>query len=209
MDRMDLLSVLLKTLLGKNALGALAKKTGLTSAALKKLIPLALPLLIKFLTKNASTENGALSLLTALGQHKDQKSLPEQIAAADETDGGKILGHIFGGDKDSVVEQLAAGSGLGKADVGKALGAIAPALLCILGIAAGKASGKTESKPADKPAPAVDLSDGLDFSDLVGLLGGGKPTGLLGGLFGKKPKQEKDDALNGNALLTALLGMMK
>ena len=195
---MDLLNVLLKALLGKSALDALAKKTGLTSASLKKLIPLALPLLIKFLTKNASSESGALSLLGALGQHSGQKALPEQISAADETDGGKILGHIFGKDQDDVLSQLASGAGLGKEQVGKALGALAPALLNVLSTATGKVSGK------------VDLADGLDLSDLVGLLGGGKTSGgLLGGLFGKKPKQEKDDALNGNALLQALLGAKK
>ena len=194
---MDLLNVLLKALLGKTTLDALAKKTGLTSASLKKLIPLALPLLIKFLTETASTESGALSLLGALGQHSGQKALPEQISTADETDGGKILGHILGKDQDDVLSQLASGAGLGKEQVGKALGALAPALLNVLSNATGKVSGK------------VDLSDGLDLSDLVGLLGGGKTSGGLLGLFGKKPKQEKDDALNGNALLQALLGAKK
>ena len=84
---MNLLSILLKTLLGKNTLSALAKKCGLTPAKLNKLIPLALPLLIKYLTSNASNQTGALSLLGALGQHNTAKALPEQIAEADPEDG--------------------------------------------------------------------------------------------------------------------------
>ena len=161
---MNLLNVLLKTLLGDSSLSALMEKTGLSAAKLKKLIPQALPLLLKYLTGNASTEGGALSLLGALGQHSGTKALHDQIAEADETEGGKILGHIFGKDNDSALK------------------------------------GK------------VDLSDGLDFSDLVGLLGGGKTSsGGLGGLFGfgKNRKAAKDNALNGNDLLTSLMSFMK
>ena len=43
---MNLLSVLLKTLMADGAISALAKKTGIGSAALKKLLPLAIPLQI-------------------------------------------------------------------------------------------------------------------------------------------------------------------
>ncbi len=197
---MNLLNVLLKTLLGDSSLAALMKKTGLSAAKLKKLIPLAVPLLLKYLTGNASTEGGALSLLGALGQHSGTKALPAQIAEADETDGGKILGHIFGKDNDAAVQDLAKKTGMTGAEVSKALGSLAPALLNILGSAAGSLKGK------------VDLSDGLDFSDLVGLLGGGKTaSGGLGGLFGfgKNRKAAKDNALNGNDLLNSLLSFMK
>jgi hypothetical protein len=197
---MNLLNVLLKTLLGDSSLSALMEKTGLSAAKLKKLIPQALPLLLKYLTGNASTEGGALSLLGALGQHGGTKALPAQITEADEADGGKILGHIFGKDSGAAVQDLAKKTGLTGAEVSKALGSLAPALLNILGSAANSLKGK------------VDLSDGLDFSDLVGLLGGGKTSsGGLGGLFGfgKNRKAAKDNALNGNDLLTSLLSFMK
>ena len=105
---MNLLAILLKTLLSKNTLSALAKKTGLTPAKLKKLIPLALPLLLKYLTGNASTQSGALSLLGALGQHNTAKALPEQIAEADPEDGSKILGHIFGKNAEPEIEAISA-----------------------------------------------------------------------------------------------------
>jgi hypothetical protein len=195
---MNLLSVLLKSLLGDSTLAALVKKTGLSAGKLKKLIPLALPLLLKFLTGNASSQSGALSLLGALGQHNNAKSLPDQIAEADETDGGKILGHILGDNSDAAIAELSRKSGLPGADVSKALGSIAPALLSSLSSATNSAKKK------------VDLSDGLDLSDLSALLGGGKrKTGLLGGLFGGSSKKaEKDDALNGNALLQSLVSFM-
>ena len=64
----------------------------------------------------------------------------------------------------------------------------------------------------------VDLSDGLDLGEVLTLLAGAnakpepepKPAGLLGALFGKKKpaaKEEKDEAVNGAALLQALLAL--
>ena len=195
---MNLLAILLKTLLSKNTLSALAKKTGLTPAKLKKLIPLALPLLLKYLTGNASTQSGALSLLGALGQHNTAKALPEQIAEADAEDGSKILGHIFGKNAETELTALAGESGLSGKEVNTALDSIAPVLLSSLNTAASSAKKKK-----------VDLSDGLDLSDVMALLGGGNSGGsLLSGLFGGKKPAEKDDGLNGNALLQTLLELM-
>ena len=193
---MNLLAILLKTLLSKNTLSALAKKTGLTAAKLKKLIPLALPLLLKYLTSNASSQSGALSLLGALGQHNTAKALPEQIAEADVEDGSKILGHIFGKNAESEITALASQSGLSGKEVNTALDSIAPVLLSSLNTAASSAKKK------------VDLSDGLDLSEVMTLLGGGSGGSLLGGLFGGKKPSVKDDGLNGNTLLQSLLQLM-
>ena len=198
---MNLLGILLKALLSEGALKALAKKTGLGPKQLKKLLPLAVPLLIKMLTKNASEKDGALSLLGALTQHTSKKSMEEQIEEADTEDGGKIIGHILGKEKDQSLLTLSNQSGLSQQQVSSVLSGIAPALLSGLSMAAGGGnSGK------------VDLSDGLDLGEVLVLLSGGsapkpqpKPN-LLGSLFGKKPaKEEEDVSLNGAALLQALL----
>ena len=123
---MNLLSLLLKSLLTDSSISALAKKTGLNASSLKKLIPLAIPLLLKFLTKNASNESGALSLLGALSQHTNQKALSDQIDEADTEDGGKIINHIFGSESEDVTNQLALESGMSQRDVSSALAGIAP-----------------------------------------------------------------------------------
>ena len=198
---MNLLSILLKSLLADASLSALAKKTGLSGAVLKKLLPLAIPLLLKALTNNAASQNGVQSLLGALTQHTSKKSMEEQIEEADTEDGGKIIGHILGKEKDQSLLTLSNQSGLSQQQVSSVLSGIAPALLSGLSMAAGGGnSGK------------VDLSDGLDLGEVLVLLSGGsapkpqpKPS-LLGSLFGKKPaKEEEDVSLNGAALLQALL----
>ena len=203
---MNLLGVILKALLADGALKALARKTGLKEKQLKKLLPLALPLLLKMLTRNASEKEGAVSLLGALTQHTSKKTMQQQIAEADTADGAKIIGHILGKEKDASLLTLSNQSGLSQQQVSSVLSGIAPALLSVLSAASGSAAGK------------VDLSDGLDLSDIVAMLGGAKPGpvsakpqggGLLGALLGKKKKQEQkaeqDAALNGATLLSLLL----
>ena len=218
---MNLLNILLKSLLADASLSALAKKTGLSGAVLKKLLPLAIPLLLKALTNNAASQNGVQSLLGALTQHTSTKSMPEQIAEADLEDGGKILGHILGGSAASELNGLAAQTGLSTAQVSTALSGIAPALLSGL-------SAATHGNAAS--AGKVDLSDGLDLGNVMAMLGGTSQSaspvgGLLGSLLGGQSSaspmggllgsllgsgvQENDNSLNGNALLGALLGAMK
>ena len=197
---MNLLGILLKALLSEGALKALAKKTGLNSKQLKKVLPLAVPLLLKMLTKNASDKDGALSLLGALTQHTSKKTMAQQIEEADTDDGAKIIGHILGKESQSSLLSLSGQSGLSQQEVSSVLSGIAPALLS--GLSAATAS-------AGSSAGKVDLSDGLDLSDVVAMLGGAKPepVSLLGSLFGKKKpvKEEKDAGLNGATLLQLLL----
>ena len=218
---MNLLNVLLKSLLTDSAVTALAKKTGLSSAMLKKLLPLAIPLLLKALTNNASSQSGVQSLLGALTQHTSTKSMPEQISDADLVDGSKILGHILGSAAPSEYQNLAAQTGLSASQVSSALSGIAPALL----------SGLSAATASSGAAGKVDLSDGLDLGDVMAMLGGGQAAsspagGLLGSLLGGSQGsaspvggllgsllgggiQESDNSLNGNALMSALLGAMK
>ena len=192
---MNLLSLLLKSMLTDSSLSAMAKKTGLSAVVLKKLIPLASPLLIKFMTNNASSQSGALSLLGALGQHTNKKSIADQIAEADTEDGSKIIGHIFGNQQSDVVSSLAQQAGLSTGDVSSALAGIAPAVLSGLSAATYSAS--------HSAAGQVNLSDGLDLSELMTLFGGqSQPPsmGMLSGLFGG------GSSSLGGGLLGSLLG---
>ena len=194
---MDLLSVLLKAFLSDKAIKALAKKTGIDSKSIKTFLPLAVPFLIKMLTNNASSKEGASSLLEALTQHTGTEPIDKQIENADT-----IIGHIFGSKKDEDLALLSDESSLDKNAVSGLLSTIAPSLLTALSAAtkSGKKSGK-KSK--------VDLSDGLDLSDVLAMLGGDTPDmgDVLGGLFGGGKKSKKDDASSGLSLLSSLLGL--
>ena len=52
---MNLLGLLLAALTAKNSLAQIAKKTGLSEKKIKKLMMIAVPVLLKYLTQNASS----------------------------------------------------------------------------------------------------------------------------------------------------------
>ena len=118
---MSLLSLLTGSLSSQSSVDSLAKKTGLSSAAAKAIVAAAVPILIKSLTKNASSKEGASSLLGALMNHKNTKPIAQQIDEADVDDGGKIVNHIFGNNKTDVLSQLASQTGMDSNQVASAL----------------------------------------------------------------------------------------
>ena len=128
-ENMNLLSLLLGSMMTQSSVNNLSGKTGTSQSAIMRLLPLAIPILIKYLTKNAQSQQGALSLLGALTQHKNTNSMELQLADADADDGNKILNHILGGNYGSVMNQLAGQSGMSEDQVSSVLSNIAPALL--------------------------------------------------------------------------------
>ena len=196
---MNLLQLLLSTLTSQSSVNTVSKKTGANSKLTSKLLLVAIPLLIKYMTKNASKKTGAQSLLSALGQHTQTTSMTQQIQDADEDDGAKIIDHILGKDKNKVVNSLASETGLTSNQVSSTLSNIAPALLSGLSAATTSANNKK---------PGVDLSDGLDFGDLMGLFGGSSnnaASSLLGTLMGGGQQQTQQSNGMGD-ILGALLG---
>ena len=221
---MSLLSLLTQSMSSQSSVNSLAKKTGISDAAAKMIVSAAIPLLLKSLTKNASSQNGAASLLGALGQHTSTKALPQQIEEADTEDGTKIIGHIFGDSKDDVVNQLSQQTGLDSSQVSSVLGNMAPALLS--SISAATAASQTGQKPQQKPeqlqniniAPAQTEQPVQSLgSSPVQSLGGSQQQssgglgGLLSGLFGggssEAPQQaQQQEAPSGLGLLGSLMG---
>ncbi|MBQ1311805.1 MAG: DUF937 domain-containing protein, partial [Blautia sp.] len=65
---MDLTNVLLNGMTSKTALDSISRKTGGSQDQISGLISSALPLLMSAVTQNASTQEGASSLLGALSQ---------------------------------------------------------------------------------------------------------------------------------------------
>ncbi|MBQ7447054.1 MAG: DUF937 domain-containing protein [Eubacterium sp.] len=217
---MNLFQMLQGSMTTESSVNTLTEKTGASSKQISMLIAIALPILIKMMTKNASSQSGAQSLANALTQHNSKKDMAHQITNADEEDGQKILGHILGGQSSDILSSLSSETGMSQSQVSTALSSMAPALMSGVSAAATHTSG-------------VDLSDGLDLSDVMGmfggstgssssagglgmlgsLLGGGSGGGLLGGLLGGAGAQasgkEDNSQMDGSALLQALSAFMK
>ncbi len=207
---MNLLQLLLGTLTSNDSVSSVSKKTGVSSKTTSKLLMMAIPLLISYMTKNASKKTGAQSLLSALGQHTSQATVQEQVAKADEDDGAKIIAHILGQDQNTVLANLANQTGLTSGQVNSVLSNIAPALLNSLGTATNTAAKK--KKPAAATTSGVNLADGIDLSDIMGLLGGTQSstntaTDLLGSLLGTTTSNKKKKTQS-TPDLTGLLGSL-
>lgn len=204
----NLLQVLLSSFTNQSSVDATSRKTGVKGVSVLTILSYALPLIIKFMTKNASNTNGAQSLLGALTQHRSTKAMPEQIAEADVNDGAAIMRHIFGDSEQSAVEEIATKANVPAADVTSVLASIAPTLLSSLSAAA-----TAGSQAQANQKKGVDLSDGLDVSDLAAIFqstqSGSGIGGILGTLLGGTTQQSASAKDDGTALLSSLLSLMK
>ena len=166
---MNLLGLLMQTMLSQSSVNSVSGKTGLSDKQIKKLMLIAIPLLLKYMTGNASQGSGALSLLSALSQHTSKKSMDVQLNEADTADGSKIIGHILGNDEKKVTGDLAAQTGMDADQIRKVLAVIAPALMSGVSEAATTASA-APAAPQQAAAPSLSLNPGAGiFGSLLGL----------------------------------------
>ncbi|AXH97945.1 DUF937 domain-containing protein [Ornithinimicrobium avium] len=179
----------------------LARAVGEDEATTRKAVQAALPALLGGLSANANDQTGARSLLDALGQHQNSLADDVRLDAVDPADGEKILGHVFGGNTDAVVNQLGGLGGGGQMGglVRKLLPLLAPIVLSWLAKQVGGAMGgqgaprggaPTTSQPdgplgQGRPDPAAGSAaqdGGIDpTSVLQDVLGG-----ALGGVTGRQ-----------------------
>ena len=194
---MNLLQLLLGAMTTQSSVGSVSGKTGLSNKQIQKLMMLAIPLLLKYMTGNAtSSGSGALSLLGALSQHTNKKDMAQQLNDADEDDGGKIIGHILGNNEKKVEQDLAAQTGLNETQIKQVLSIMAPALMS--GVSEAATASAASGKPVAAAAPASPL-EALAGSGIFGaLFGGGKKNDSAN-------QKENDGAADGTALLQALL----
>lgn len=166
---MDIQKIIVDTIAATPAVEAIAKKTGLKKSQVKAIIKAALPVLMAAMAKNASTKEGAKSLADATKKHKSAKSVEAQLNDADTEDGAKIIQHILGGNKAKVEKAVAEESGADAADVAKVLATFAPAMLGSM--ADSPVEEKMKGIEVAKALKGVDLSDGIDAKDVMGVLG--------------------------------------
>jgi len=167
------LSNLLSTLTSADSLNAISKTSGAKPSQVSALLTTALPVLLKGMQTNASSEKGASALASALDQHASSNvsNIGSFLSNIDLGDGAKIIGHILGGNNTQVQTGLAKKSGLTSSQVGSILSSVAPLLLSLIG------SKKQSSN--------------------TGLSGLG---GLLGGLLGSQKSSSSLDSILSSAL---------
>ncbi|SOC51743.1 DUF937 domain-containing protein [Ornithinimicrobium cerasi] len=182
--------------------GQLAQALGTDEATTRQAVQAALPALLGGLAANTQSQEGAQSLLQALGQHQDGLADDIALDRVDTADGEKILGHVFGGNTDGVVNQL---GGLGGAQtsslVRKLLPILAPIVLSwlakqVTGAGAGRGAGgaATPSGPSSAPSSGGVQPDGP--------LGQGRPEAAPR----SAPEEQGQGGLDMTSVLQDVLG---
>ncbi len=159
----------------------LAAQLGVDRETAERATRSALPALFGGMQANAQDPAGAASLQRAVGKH--DPGLVEggvDLDQVDAADGDRIVGHVFGAQRERVVNKLGGGSGVDPGLVAKLLPLLAPIVLSYLA----KQTGARSTAPGG--------TGGGGLGDILGsvLGGGGKGGGgfdigdVLGGLLG-------------------------
>jgi hypothetical protein len=164
-------------LLAQIPMDQLARQLGLPPDEAEELTRQALPALVGGMAANAREPGGETSLAEAIGQHDDDLlDGGVDLDQVDTDDGEKIVGHVFGDNRDQVISRL--GGGGKESMMSRLLPLLAPLVMSFLAKKAGGGTGGSGAGPT-----------GGGIGDLLGgLLGGGSGGGgledLLGGLLG-------------------------
>lgn len=126
---------------GSETLGQISNAIGADPGATSSAIQIALPMILSGLANNAATPDGAQALNNAVEQDHSGGGLLQnigglimgQLQPSRETDGGGILGHIFGQNQNQAAQTISNHSGLNMGQVAQILMVLAPIVMGYLG----------------------------------------------------------------------------
>ena len=156
----------------------LARRLGVAPEEAEQLTRRVLPALVGGMEANAREPGGARSLAEAIGQHDDDLlDGRADLDQVDTHDGQKIVGHVFGDNRDQVISRL--GGGGKESMMSRLLPLLAPLVMSFLAKRAG----------AGRSSSGAGSTGGGGIGDVLGDLLGGRSGGsgledLLGGLLG-------------------------
>ena len=169
------LSSIASTLLSSDALDGIVSSTGASKNDITSVLSSALPSLLGGAAKQSTGKDTASSFASALEHHASNSTsnLLSFFKNVDAADGGKIVGHLLGGDKDATAEKVAKQTGVDPKTVVKILAVAAPLLMSLLG------KKTNEAKKEDKTSTTASLAQALLGSASSGKLDVGDILGSL------------------------------
>jgi len=123
--------------MGSSMMQQMAQKIGGDSDGVKRAAATAVPMILAALKRNASSQQGAEALASALDKkHSDGGmlgNLGSLLGGSSMQDGGKILGHVFGNKQNNMAQQLGKATGIGGQGAGDLMSMLAPMVMGALG----------------------------------------------------------------------------
>jgi len=202
---------LLGSSMGKELINGASQQMGLNKASTTSALSAAMPLILGAMKNNTSSTDGTAGLLKALGNSNHSGGgMLDNLAGIlggdgiDEsvlTDGGNILGHVFGGQENNAANAISKSSGIDMNSAMNMMKLAAPFIMSYLGKKAmsnnisdqdgissllGGLLGSESSTQQDMASKLQDF-DNNDFSidDIAGLMTGGGKSGSILGTIGK------------------------
>lgn len=168
--------------LGKQIISGIGNQAGTTEGETSSVLTSALPTLINAMQNNTQSEQGAGGLLGALLGGKHDGGMLDNLGGLlggdgiDTKDGGKILGHVLGGNQANIEAGLSQNTGVSSDKIGMILKMAAPILMAYLA----------------NQAKSNNVQNGTDLG------------GLLGGLLGGQTQQQEAQSMGGSILTSVL-----
>ncbi len=158
---------LLNSDLGKSIIGGIANTSGTDTSKTSSVLSMGLPILMKAMQQNSSSEEGAEKLLGALTKKHDGSILNNLEGVFNggvdkeiTEDGGKILNHVLGNKTSNIEQFIGQKVGIDSSSVSSILKIATPILMGLLG----------------KQTRENNVSKGTDLNNLIGGLLGGSST---------------------------------
>jgi hypothetical protein len=189
----DLFGILNRTLQGEPT-RQIGERLGVDEAQASSAVNAALPALLSALANNTRKRGGLDALAGAIDRDHDGSVLDDLDGLAHgkyDEDGAGILGHVLGGNRAAVEQQVGRFAGLDAGSMGKLLVMLAPLILGMIGKLKkkGDVSGGDLGKVLRREQGRVGRRD-RDLGEILGgVLQGGGPgqrstSGCLGSLLG-------------------------
>jgi hypothetical protein len=180
---MDLNS-LMGSLLSGDSIANLSQLSGASQKNVKDVLSSALPSILEGAVNQANDENTVEGFANALLTHAkdDTSDVASFMSKVDVEDGGKIIGHLLGNNKEAATQEAATRAGLSVGKTGIILALLAPMLMSLLGQQTQQTQQAQQVQQTQQPLQLQQQPQQSAASLLGGAGGlGGLFSGLLGG----------------------------
>lgn len=133
---MNALTQIITQQLSGDASRTIAQRFGISETAANTAVQVGVPLILAALARNANEPQGAESLHQAINEDHDGSifdNLMGYVSNPQSANGAGILGHVFGGQKPAIENNLAQATGIDQSSAGGLLETLAPLVMGAVG----------------------------------------------------------------------------
>ncbi len=204
---MDLNS-LMGSLLSGDSIANLSQLSGASQKNVKDVLSSALPSILEGAVNQANDENTVEGFANALLSHAkdDTSDVASFMSKVDLEDGGKIIGHLLGNNKEAATQEAATRAGLSVGKTGIILALLAPMLMSLLGQQTQQTQQAQQVQQTQQP---LQLQQQPQQSAASLLGGAGGLGGLFSGLLGGGASSSTSSGNAGGGLGSILMNLLK